>query len=284
MIVDMGTNSKNLNREMYAIMERMTIQAQELEKVMKEQSSRQLLSDIKNDDIRESDIISMSLEDELSSSTLDEDKIIMKYDKMSLILEGELQDSTLVEKNELAIDGELLLKEKQVKKKHLELIVENVLVEVEDFHFPINSLTFGIEENRQVSNVERPSIATSQVWIDAENGEMTLLVGEEKMKFDLHQRKPLTDEENRAFMKLESSFPLIKKQTPKILQEDTLEGYKFEANSFPTKELTFELTLPISEVEEVILTSDEDEEGVLATMNDGLKRRSRTSPTSLVGL
>ena len=27
-----------------------------------------------------------------------------------------------------------------------------------------------------------------------------------------------------------------------ILQEDTLEGYKFEANSFPTKELAFKLT------------------------------------------
>ena len=74
-----------------------------------------------------------------------------------------MQDSTLVEKNELAIDEELLLKEKQVEKKYMELIVENVLVEVEDFHFPINSLTFGMEENRQVSNVERPSISTSQV-------------------------------------------------------------------------------------------------------------------------
>ena len=105
-------------------------------------------------------------------------------------------------------------------------------------------------------------------------GEMTLLVGEEKMKFDLPQRTPLTDEERRAFKKLESSFPLIKEQAPKILQEETLEGYKLEANSFPTKELEFELTTLISEVEEVILMSDEDEEGVLTIMNEGLKRRS----------
>ena len=40
MIADMGTNSKNLNREMYAIMERSTIQSEELEKRQKEQSSR----------------------------------------------------------------------------------------------------------------------------------------------------------------------------------------------------------------------------------------------------
>ena len=47
-----------------------------------------------------------------------------------------------------------------------------------------------------------------------------------------------------------------------------LEGYKFEANSFPTKELAFELLMPILKVEEFILMSDQDEEGVLATMNE----------------
>ena len=163
----------------------------------------------------------------------------------------------MVEKNELAIDEELLLKEKQSEKKHL---------------------------NRQVSFVERPSIATSQLWIDAEYGEITLLIGEEKIKFDLHQSKPLTGEEMRACKKLESSFLLIEEQAPKILQEDTLEGHKFEANSFPTKELAFEILTPILEVEKVILTSDEDEEGVLATMDGGPKRRSRTSLMSLAGL
>ena len=84
------------------------------------------------------------------------------------------------------------------------------------------------------------------MWIDAENGEMTLLVGEEKMKVDLHQKKPLMDEERRACKKLKSSFSLIEEQAPKILQEDTLEGYKFEANSFPSKKLAFELLMPYS--------------------------------------
>ena len=67
------------------------------------------------------------------------------------------------------------------EKKHPKLIIENVLVEVEDFKFPIDYLTFGMEEDRQVSFVEIPSIAISQMWINAENGEMTLLVGEKKM-------------------------------------------------------------------------------------------------------
>ena len=46
---------------------------------------------------------------------------------------------------------------------------------------------------------------------------------------------------------------------------------KFVANSFPTKELAFDLTSHNKEVEKLILTSDEDEEGVLATMDKGAK-------------
>ena len=171
---------------MYAIMEIMVRQAKELEKVIKEQSSRQLPSDTKNDDIREIESIPLRLEDESSNPALDEDKNIMECDKMPLILEGELQEPTLVEKNELAIDEKSSLKEKQVEKQHPELIMENVLVGVKDFYFPIESLTFGMENDQQVSYIERPSIAKSQVWIDAQHGQMTLLVGKEKMKFDLH--------------------------------------------------------------------------------------------------
>ena len=61
------------------------------------------------------------------------------------------------------------------------------------------------------------------------------------MKFYLHQSIPLMDKERRACMKIESSFSLIKEQAPMILQEETLEGYKFEANSFPAKELALSL-------------------------------------------
>ena len=85
-------------------------------------------------------------------------------------------------------------------------------------------------------------------------------------------------------MWIKSSFLHLEEQATKILQEETLEGYKFEANFFPTKELAFELLTLILEVEEVILTIDEDEDGVLAKMDEEPKRRSRTSPTSLARL
>ena len=137
-----GTNLKDLNREMYDIMERTSRQAKELEKVIKEQSSRQFVSNTKNNDIQESESISLSLEDEFLNSTLDDNKDIMECDKMPLVIERELQEPTLVEKNELAINEEQLLEEKQVEKQHPELIIEKVLVGAEDFYFLINSFDF----------------------------------------------------------------------------------------------------------------------------------------------
>ena len=69
MIASIVTNSTNLSRKMYAIMERKTIQDEELAKILKEQSSKQLLRDIKNNDIRECESITLKLEEELSSPT-----------------------------------------------------------------------------------------------------------------------------------------------------------------------------------------------------------------------
>ena len=77
-----------------------------------------------------------------------------------------------------------------------------------------------MEEDQQVSFIEKSSIATSQMCIDDENGKMTLLIGKKKMKFDFYQSTPLTNEEMRACMKLESSFSPIKDLPPTFLQED----------------------------------------------------------------
>ena len=104
------------------------------------------------------------------------------------------------------------------------------------------------------------------------------------MKFDLLQSKPLTDEEMRVCMKIESLLSHIEKHAPMFLQEDTLKGTKLKTNFFSTKELAFELTSPIMEMEEVILTNEEDEEGVFAMMDEGSKRRSPNSTMSLAGL
>ena len=67
MIANIGINCININKEMCDIMDRIAIQDEDLEKVLKEQSSRQLPGDIKNENIWECENVTLSLEDELSS-------------------------------------------------------------------------------------------------------------------------------------------------------------------------------------------------------------------------
>ena len=85
-------------------------------------------------------------------------------------------------------------------------------------------------------------------------------------------------------MKIKSLLSPIEEHAPMFLQEDTLEGLEFMANSLSTKELAFELTLHNTEVEKLILTSDEDNEGVLTMMDERQIQSSRTSPKSLARL
>ena len=75
MIANIDNNFTNFSRKMYAIMEITTTQAEESEKFLREQSSRELPSNTKNDYMRECENISLSLEDELLNPTLDEDKM-----------------------------------------------------------------------------------------------------------------------------------------------------------------------------------------------------------------
>ena len=116
---------------------------------------------------------------------------------MPLRVEAEIQDPTLVEeeKNEVANEKELFMENRQVEEQHPHTTIENVLVGINKFNFPIDFMTLGMEENQQVSSIGRPSNATSRAWIDMEHGEMTLLVGKKKLKFNLHQSIQLTDEE-----------------------------------------------------------------------------------------
>ena len=53
-----------------------------------------------------------------------------------------------------------------------------------------------------------------------------------------------------------------------FLQEENFERFEIRANSFSTKELSFELISHIMEVEKFILAHDEDDEGALAIMDD----------------
>ena len=64
-------------------------------------------------------------------------------------------------KNELANEEELLVEERQVEDQHIQKTIENVLVGIDKFNFPIDLVTLGMEEDQQVSSIGTPSNATS---------------------------------------------------------------------------------------------------------------------------
>ena len=201
-------------------------------------------------------------------------------------MKEEIQEPLLVEEKEdkFATEEELSMEKRQAKEHHPLIRMENVLVGINIFNFPIDCVIVGMEEKQQVSFIKTPSTDTSQAWIDIKHGEMTLLVGKERVKFNLNQSIQLTDEEKMKCMWIKSSLLHFEKKAPRILQGVTLEGSKININSFPTKELGLEPLLIIPEMEELILMKDEDGEGALATKDEGSKQRSSTFPMSLVGL
>ena len=113
---------------------------------------------------------------------------------------------------------------------------------------------------------------------------MTLLVGKEIMKFNLNQSIQLTDEEKMKCMQIESSLLHFEKQAPISLQEDTLEGFKVNTNSFPIEELGLESIVTILEMEELILMKDKDGEAVVAIKDEWPKQGASTFPISLARL
>ena len=149
----------------------------QLAHALEEQHFRTLPSDIKDENIRECNFVPLSFKEEIQEPTLVEEK-----------------------KNELANEEELLVEKRQVEEHYLQTTIEEdrQASSIDKFNFQIDIVTLGMEEGRQASSIGIPSNATSQAWIDIEHGEMTLLVGEEKVMFNLHQSIQLTNEEKRA--------------------------------------------------------------------------------------
>ena len=74
--------------------------------------------------------------------------------------------------------------------------IENVLVKIDTFTFPMDFVAWGIKGDlKNLMILRRPLLSSSQAWIDINKGELTFLVGEEKSKFNLHQSLPLTEQE-----------------------------------------------------------------------------------------
>ena len=119
---------------------------------------------------------------------------VQKFPILKSVEEGE---------NELEIENKALLnnlddEESLLDKLKFEevsqvMAIENIFVKIDTFTFPMDFVTWGIEGDSHI--LRRPLLSSSQAWIDINKGELTLLVGEEKAKFNLHQPLPLTEQE-----------------------------------------------------------------------------------------
>ena len=70
---------------------------------------------------------------------------------------------------------------------HPEGILEDVLIKVGKFVFPIDFVVIKIEEGKQVPlMLGRPFLATGETLIDVKKGELTLRVGDEAVHFNLN--------------------------------------------------------------------------------------------------
>ena len=109
--------------------------------------------------------------------------------------ENELEIENKALQNDLD-DEESLLDKLKFEEVSQVMAIENILMKIDTFTFPMDFVTWGIEGDLQNSHIlRRPLLSSSQAWIDINKGELTLLVGEENAKFNLHQPLPLTEQE-----------------------------------------------------------------------------------------
>ena len=122
---------------------------------------------------------------------------VQKFHILKSVEEGEneleIENKTLLNNLE---DEEPLVDKLKFEEESQVMAIENILVKIDTFTFPMDFVTWGIEGDLQNSHIRRrPLLSSSQAWIDINKGELTLLVGEEKAKFNLHQPLPLTEQE-----------------------------------------------------------------------------------------
>ena len=81
------------------------------------------------------------------------------------------------------------------------MAIENVLVKINTFTFPMDFMAWGIEGDlKNLKILKRPLPSSSQAWIDINKVSLTLLVAKEKAKFNPHQPLPLTEQQRTVLV------------------------------------------------------------------------------------
>ena len=206
--------------------------------------------------------------------------------------------------NELEIEKKALLNNLQNEKSLVDklkfeeesqvMAIENVLVKIHPFTFTLDFVACGIEGDlNNLKILKRPLPFSSQAWIDINKGELTLIVGEEKEKFNLHQPLLLKEQEItmcRKFCGLLPSKGHMFEQSPlsiNVFASASHKGDCFEeivAKPPITIKGDSEFLSPLQNMEEIILELNGYEKKVLSKMDDWSNESTSTFPMSQVGL
>ena len=220
---------------------------------------------------------------------------VQKFHILKSMEEGEneleIENKTLL--NNLEVEEPLVDKLK-FKEESQVMAIENILVKIDTFTFPMDFVTWGIEGDLQNSHIlRRPLISSSQAWININKGELTLLVGEKKAKFNLHPPLPLMEQERatcRKFCSLLQSKGHMFEQSPLSINVFTpishRGDYFKEIVAEPPAIIKgdFEFISHIQNLKENILELNGYKEEVFSKMNDWSNGSTSTFPMSLAGL
>nr|XP_009770129.1 PREDICTED: uncharacterized protein LOC104220864 [Nicotiana sylvestris] len=109
--------------------------------------------------------------------------------------------------------------------KNAKGIIENVLVRVDKFVFPVDFIVLKMEENSDVPLIlGRPFLATGRAIIDVHQGQLILRVGEEKVIFDMQKIMTYPDDESSSsYFHIDLLNDLADKYKDNQLISDSLE-------------------------------------------------------------
>ena len=206
--------------------------------------------------------------------------------------------------NELEIEKKALLNNLENEKSLVDklkfeeeiqvMAIENVLVKIDTFTFPMDFVAWGIAGDlKNLKILKRPLPSSIQAWIDINKGELTLLVGEEKAKFNLDQPLPLTEQERTMWIKFCSLLPskgYMFEQSPlsiNVFASTSHKGDCFEeivAERLATIKGDSKFLSPLQNLEEVILELNGYKKEVMSKMDDWPNGSTSTFPMSLAGL
>ena len=85
--------------------------------------------------------------------------------------------------------------------KHPRGIIEDVLVKVDKFIFPVDFIVLDMEEDKEIQIIlGRPFLATGRAMIDVQKGELKLRVQEDEVKFNVFEAVRHSAESDTCFM------------------------------------------------------------------------------------